>query len=205
MPDRVARFALLGGRLAVDFANTAHALPESAGGVKDWAGLVAFLERAQVIPRERAGVLLPMERGDPQAVEALLRKALALRGALVQALGALVRRETVEHASIVTINELLQVTEGHDELLPENHNWKLRFVARERQAEWLLTAIARSGAELISEGGGALRKCANPECPLLFYDDSRNGRRRWCSMARCGNRSKVAAFARRKSRRGAGR
>jgi len=196
------RFALLGGRVAADFANTTQG---RAGTLEDWAGLVAFLEQAQVISRERASALLPLERTDPQTVDALLRKALALRISLAQALGALARQEPVEHASIVTINELLQVTEGHDELVPEDHAWKLRFVAREKHPEWLLTAIARSAAEILSEGPAALRKCANPACPLLFYDDSRNGRRRWCSMAACGNRSKVAAFAKRTSKPGGSR
>ena len=196
------RFVLLGGRVAVDFANTALA---RAGTIEDWSGLVAFLEQAQVISRERASALVALERTDPQTVDALLRKAFTLRTGLAQALRALARQEAVEHASIVVINELLQVTEGHDELVPEGHGWKLRFVARERHPEWLLTAIARSAAEIISEGPAALRKCANPACPLLFYDDSRNGRRRWCSMATCGNRSKVAAFAKRMVKRGGSR
>src|SRR6266568_1307726 len=58
-------------------------------------------------------------------------------------------------------------------------------------------AVAWSGAEIIAEGTRArLRLCANPHCGLFFYDNSRTRRRRWCSMAACGNRSKVAAFAR---------
>jgi len=40
-----------------------------------------------------------------------------------------------------------------------------------------------------------LRKCSN--CALHFVDTSKKGTRRWCSMALCGNRSKVAAYARR--------
>jgi predicted RNA-binding Zn ribbon-like protein len=60
-----------------------------------------------------------------------------------------------------------------------------------------LAAVARSGAEIFAESSRAnLRLCANPRCGLLFYDTSRTHRRRWCSMAVCGNRSKVAAFAR---------
>jgi hypothetical protein len=35
-------------------------------------------------------------------------------------------------------------------------------------------------------------------CSLLFVDTSRSGRRRWCSMERCGNRAKVAAHRRRR-------
>lgn len=40
-----------------------------------------------------------------------------------------------------------------------------------------------------------LRKCSS--CALHFLDTSKKGTRRWCSMAMCGNRSKVAAYARR--------
>jgi predicted RNA-binding Zn ribbon-like protein len=36
-----------------------------------------------------------------------------------------------------------------------------------------------------------VRRCANPECGWLFLDDSRAGKRRWCSMSACGNRAKA--------------
>ena len=36
-----------------------------------------------------------------------------------------------------------------------------------------------------------VRRCANPECGWLFLDDSRAGKRRWCSMSSCGNRAKA--------------
>ncbi len=37
-----------------------------------------------------------------------------------------------------------------------------------------------------------IRPCAHPDCVLHFYDTSRKGNRRWCSMAACGNRAKAA-------------
>ncbi|GAA1074297.1 CGNR zinc finger domain-containing protein [Nocardiopsis metallicus] len=37
-----------------------------------------------------------------------------------------------------------------------------------------------------------LRGCANPDCVLHFFDTSKNGTRRWCSMSGCGNRAKAA-------------
>jgi predicted RNA-binding Zn ribbon-like protein len=43
---------------------------------------------------------------------------------------------------------------------------------------------------LLEEKPDRIRKCANPECPLRFYDVSKAGARRWCSMATCGNRAK---------------
>ena len=50
--------------------------------------------------------------------------------------------------------------------------------------------------------GTDIRRCANPRCHLYFRDPSRTRRRRWCSMAVCGNRMKVAAHLRRHGRRG---
>ena len=37
-----------------------------------------------------------------------------------------------------------------------------------------------------------IRGCANPPCVLYFFDTSKNGTRRWCSMSGCGNRAKAA-------------
>ncbi|MDE3720434.1 CGNR zinc finger domain-containing protein [Nocardiopsis sp. N85] len=49
-----------------------------------------------------------------------------------------------------------------------------------------------------------IRRCAHPDCVLYFYDTSKNGTRRWCSMAGCGNRAKAARHhARERTGRGA--
>ncbi|WP_369193120.1 CGNR zinc finger domain-containing protein [Streptomyces djakartensis] len=37
-----------------------------------------------------------------------------------------------------------------------------------------------------------IRGCAHPSWALHFLDTSRNGTRRWCSMAVCGNRAKAS-------------
>ena len=61
--------------------------------------------------------------------------------------------------------------------------------------EDLLAPLAESMADLLVDADFALvRRCENPECVLWFYDRTKAHRRRWCSMAVCGNRMKVAAF-----------
>jgi predicted RNA-binding Zn ribbon-like protein len=49
-----------------------------------------------------------------------------------------------------------------------------------------------------------IRLCAGPGCVLHFFDVSKRGERRWCSMAGCGNRAKAARHYAR-TRRPAGR
>jgi predicted RNA-binding Zn ribbon-like protein len=41
---------------------------------------------------------------------------------------------------------------------------------------------------------GRLKLCAAPDCRWAFYDTSRSGGGRWCSMSACGNRTKTRAY-----------
>jgi predicted RNA-binding Zn ribbon-like protein len=189
---------LLGGRLAVDFAN-APSYPGAPDRDLSWEELVAFLEVSRIVSAERGAQLLTLSQTDPRAAFAVLSRSVRLRDALRRAFGALAKKERVAPECAQPINEVLRITEGHDELVHTDGNWRLEFIAREGGLDWLLAAIARSAAEIFVEGAEArIRVCANPGCGLFFCDTSRTHRRRWCSMAVCGNRHKVASFARRR-------
>jgi predicted RNA-binding Zn ribbon-like protein len=57
----------------------------------------------------------------------------------------------------------------------------------------LLAPPAEAVALLLSTGDPQLvRPCEGSACTLWFYDRTRSHRRRWCSMAACGNRAKAA-------------
>jgi predicted RNA-binding Zn ribbon-like protein len=64
----------------------------------------------------------------------------------------------------------------------------------------LLADLARDAVDLL---GGPLadriRECNADDCALLFVDTSRAARRRWCSMAACGARAKMAAYRTRRA------
>jgi predicted RNA-binding Zn ribbon-like protein len=190
---------LLGGRLAVDFAN-APSYPGSPDRDLSWEEFVAFLQVSRIVSADRSTQLLTLSQSDPRAAFAVLSRSVRLRDALRRAFGAMVRKERISAEWVHPVNEILRITEGHDELVQNNGNWKLEFIAREGGLDWLLAAIARSAAEILVEGARArIRTCANPGCGLFFCDTSRTHRRRWCSMAICGNRHKVASFARRRA------
>ncbi|MEM7337131.1 MAG: CGNR zinc finger domain-containing protein [Actinomycetota bacterium] len=44
---------------------------------------------------------------------------------------------------------------------------------------------------LAAERPGRVRSCDHGACTIWFVDTSKAGRRRWCSMERCGNRAKA--------------
>ncbi|CAL9459922.1 hypothetical protein SUDANB176_02620 [Streptomyces sp. enrichment culture] len=54
---------------------------------------------------------------------------------------------------------------------------------------WL---AARDYLRLLALAPDRIRRCAHEACVLHFFDTSRNGTRRWCSMAACGNRAKAS-------------
>jgi len=63
-----------------------------------------------------------------------------------------------------------------------------------RRPEDLFAPLAYSAATLFADvDRNRVRKCRR--CVLHFYDTSKKGTRRWCSMRLCGNRLKVAAYA----------
>jgi predicted RNA-binding Zn ribbon-like protein len=187
-----------GNRLCLDFVNRSFNPGEVRPQLGSWPQLIDFMAEKRIISIEKGAELRTLSESDPRAAEALLLEAERLGEGMRAAFSAILKDQRVHREWIEPINEILRVTEGHDELEWQGDRWRLGFLAKEDGLEWLLAAIARSGAELIAEGAASrLRRCGNPNCQLLFYDDSRTHRRRWCSMAHCGNRSKVAAFAKR--------
>ena len=195
MPAPLSRPHLVAGRLALDFANLAPSAHDLS-----WDEFVAFLVDARLVTEDRASRLRPLMQSEPNAVDAVLLRILRLRECMRATFNSIVNEKAFPASWVEPVNEILRITEGHDELVSRNGAWSLQYVAREGGLEWLLAAIARSAAELLVEGPRApIRRCANPACQLFFYDDSRTHRRRWCSMAVCGNRHKVAAFLRRHS------
>lgn len=77
---------------------------------------------------------------------------------------------------------ILRAGVASEEVVVDERRWHAAWVA------------AADLVRLYREGPGRIRKCANPDCVLWFYDVSKNGQRRWCSMQGCGNRMKAARF-----------
>ncbi len=54
--------------------------------------------------------------------------------------------------------------------------------------------------DLLARAPDRIRQCDHAGCTLYFFDVSRNGTRRWCSMEGCGNRAKATRHYRRARR-----
>lgn len=63
-----------------------------------------------------------------------------------------------------------------------------------------MAVIAHDAVNIFVLSGNRIRECAADDCRLIFVDTSRPGKRRWCSMQRCGNRAKSRAHYARQQR-----
>jgi predicted RNA-binding Zn ribbon-like protein len=67
--------------------------------------------------------------------------------------------------------------------------------SREGTAPQLLASLAADLLDLLAGPEiDNVKRCAHPNCSLLYVDSSRAKNRHWCGMATCGNKVKVQAF-----------
>jgi predicted RNA-binding Zn ribbon-like protein len=182
------RWLWYGGRPSLDFVNTCR--NREAGrraGVAEYlrepADFAAWLDAAGLVP---AG----------QAVdEETLAGALALREAIDAAVAATVAAGRVPEDAVRCVNEWITAGPERPVLRIEAGVAVLSAPRAARTPRGALALIAADAAELLGTGlRDRLRICPGPGCRGRFLDDSPAGRRRWCSMAVCGNRSKAAAY-----------
>ncbi len=186
----------------MDFANTVYDPNDPAGALHSWNDLVDFLEVVGAKNRSEATRLRAMNIHDPRGCSKAFANAMLLRDSLRKVLTAIEAKKRIPPEWIVAINAVFRANEGYERLVRTKVGWDLMFDTRREEPLQALVCVARSAAKLIEQGLNApVRKCGNPNCVLYFYDVSRTRRRRWCSMAICGNRMKVAAYARRNSER----
>ncbi len=140
------------------------------------------------------GAVLRFERN------ALLDAARALREAIRPLVAWRKEGKRPEAAVLKPLNRFLAAGHTRPEWVWDGEGGPRLEKRREaRTPEQVLAPLAESAAELLSAGDfGLVRCCADSECVLWFYDRTKSHRRRWCSMAVCGNRNKVAAFRQRK-------
>ena len=63
-----------------------------------------------------------------------------------------------------------------------------------------LDALVEAVATSVGDGRWRrLKLCASEDCHWAFYDASRSGGGRWCSMETCGNRHKTRAYRQRQA------
>lgn len=150
--------------------------------VERWLVRLGWTEEGAV-PAFEEGALLGAARGLREVIRDLLEQ-----------------RKAGLQGEPAALNGFLRKAVSHPQLSwPAPGEMHLVRQRKQQTPEQFLSPLAEAAAVLLVEGDFALiRTCEHPDCVLWFYDRTKAHKRRWCSMALCGNRHKVAEFRRRK-------
>jgi predicted RNA-binding Zn ribbon-like protein len=184
--ERADEMPMLGDHLAMDLLNTEA---RQAGSTIDYWDTPEDVVRWLRLH----GIAAASEVGDDNS---LLEKAISLR-ALARLL--IEQRKSGRRGDISGLNIYLNAYASAPHLeCDESGELVLTRIARGEALASLLGPVAEAVAQLLVEGDFSLvKQCEHPDCILWFYDRTKAHKRRWCSMAICGNRYKAAQFRKR--------
>src|ERR1700739_2166624 len=140
-------------RLCLDFVNLPYTSGDPQPHQTSWLELIDFLAEKSVISGARVEELRTLTENDPRAAGTLLSQAERLGNAMRSAFAAMLGAESIKKERAAPINEILAITEGHDELQPDHAGgWKLGFRAGHEGLAWLLGGSYRAGDAHIAAG-----------------------------------------------------
>jgi predicted RNA-binding Zn ribbon-like protein len=201
LPSRAGSLDLIADDLALNFANTesGRGFPSHQNHFREAANVVEWLRHAKALPVEEADRLQAhvAERAD-LAVD-LLGQAAALRDAIHDIGVALGHRAKPPEAALAALSALHARCVAKAELAPGVASCRWTWSIPASPVEGALGPIALAAVRLFTEGDfDRIRECGGHACGWLFYDRSKNNRRRWCEMEVCGNRAKQKRLAARR-------
>lgn len=197
--SRAGKLSLVGGVLALDFANTAsgRGTADHVEHLRSGRNLFEWGVNAGLLPT-KALLAGDIESPDVRAGDAGLTRGIALRDVVYRTFSALARRIEPE------TDDLTQVRDAASDALRRSRltATKQRYVpdfSKDASFETVLSTVAWSALELLAGGQfDRIKQCPGVDCGWLFFDRSKNNTRVWCDMAVCGNRLKARRHRSRK-------
>jgi predicted RNA-binding Zn ribbon-like protein len=178
--------------LCIDFANTVawrgSAPAESLNSLHD---LLAWLDSTNVMPARAVAGLRKWFNAHSADGPTVFAEAIEIRETLYRLLHSVATESAPPGDDLQRINNALAETASRIKLDRADVNLGWRIEARPTAAGLLAPVLWSAADILVGPDRVRVRQCANARCLWLFFDDSKNGTRRWCSMQSCGNRAKA--------------
>ncbi len=197
MRKRELQFELIGGAVCLDYANTLDdrftTHPKEL--MNSYVDLVQFAEETGVLSEKEGRHLLHASAQQNEVADRTLKQAIRIREAIFAVFWAIVQKRPVPKAAVGALNRYVREAMRHARLMPGKGHFQWEFEPAAGSLDAPLWPIVRSAADLLSSDQlQFVRACASKTCDWLFLDESKNHRRRWCDMTKCGNREKVRSF-----------
>ncbi len=135
----------------------------------------------------------PASRWSRAQGEASLALAREVRADLARLAHAAAQGEPLPNSAVRGLQKFLDRWALHYEITVDDGLQVAPVLDDRDPLASLVQVVASASLVLGPRVQARVGQCAGPRCILTFLDTSRNGARRWCSMATCGNRAKAAA------------
>ena len=191
---KAGKLKLLGGRLCLDFANTAdwHATDQHIEFLTSYSELVLWSKHTGILHEKHANSLL---KGTPHCskdASAVLKRAIGLREAIYRIFSAISDGNMPNEDDLSIFNTELSKAMGRSQITMKDDEFSWNWTGGKDAMDRMLWPIVDDAARLLtSKERFRIGKCMDDKCGWLFLDTSRNRSRRWCSMKDCGNRAKA--------------
>lgn len=174
------QYEFVGNNLGVDFVNTeVNVRGELVDLLLSESDVMQWLEQANID--------VDLARGID------VGKLLSFRKEARQLLSQIIEKQPIENEVIERLNKYLQNYKMQYRLELTNTDYQLIRQPLCESTGDIIGLLAYELANLlVSEQRAYLKRCLNPDCVLMFVDNSRSHKRRWCSMETCGNRAKAS-------------
>lgn len=200
----IGQWPLRGGAVCLDFANTVGWRPDPRplDGIRTYEDLLVWSRLAEVVSHDEYARLSARAASERPAAAEALCQAITLREAIYRLFVALTRGRTWDEDDLATINHYLAERNTHAALVAVGEGFAYQLAPDETDLAMPHWLIAESASELLVSGDWwRVRECPGYDCGWLFLDQTKNGNRRWCDSADCGNRARVRAHQRRRRER----
>jgi predicted RNA-binding Zn ribbon-like protein len=190
-------FLFVANKPILDLLNTKPVLAEGPTELlSDVRALERWLIASGMMTLSRTKAIVRGWRHSTEAV-AFLEQLIAFRERLREAVVRIENGSSPADAFLAEINSLLLQHPRHTSLHKRDGKVIRETLFEPRKPTDLWAPIIDATADLLTETESSrIRKCES--CVVHFFDTSKKGSRRWCSMNICGNKLKVAAYQRRK-------
>ena len=188
--QNVEVYHLVGGRLSLDFCNTAgdRGTEDPQEWLWSYAAFVNWSQHAGLLTSEEAERLRRMAADRPAEAAATVEQAIDLREAIYRILSAVAGDRSPDAGDLDRLNVSLAEAMPHLRVVQTADGFGWAWDGASDALDRMLWPIVWSAAELLHTAELAhVRECANDHCSWLFLDLSRNHSRRWCDMRNCGN------------------
>lgn len=186
--------ALVGGDAALDFVNTVAGTTKARDddALTDFDALAEWAEAAGLSDANEAALMRAEAAAAPGPAVIALTRARATREGLHRLFGRIAAGGVPTLADRGAFETEAQEARRAGRLAVDvgrrSVRWEVKVEAAPLDAVRHRVAFAAE-ALLLGPELARVRECEG--CSWLFVDRSKSGRRRWCSMAACGNRAKA--------------